>query len=181
MVEATLIPLLQRTEGDFLQPGVKDSAVLDDWSDDVLRNMRALKQRIAAAIQTHVADEQAAKEAEAALAPLKDAMQKADTAFANASRDANAKRQQATDAKNLAGEPGVAELKQAEANLVELEGQMATATANEAQVTEKLAGQVNGEQASVAAARAQLATAKAQVDLRQFAPLAAAVVQGEPA
>ena len=37
-------------------------------------------------------------------------------------------------------------------------------TANEAQVAQKLSGQVNGEQASVAAARAQLATAKAQVD-----------------
>ena len=56
-------------------------------------------------------------------------------------------------------------LEQAEANVIELEGQIATATANEAQVTQKLSGQVNGEQASVAAARAQLATAKAQVDL----------------
>lgn len=56
-------------------------------------------------------------------------------------------------------------LEQAEANLVELEGQLATAVANEAQVTQKLSGQVNGEQASVAAARAQVATAKAQVDL----------------
>jgi multidrug resistance efflux pump len=56
-------------------------------------------------------------------------------------------------------------LEQAEANLVELEGQLSTATANEAQVTQKLSGQVNGEQASVAAARAQLATAKAQVDM----------------
>ncbi len=56
-------------------------------------------------------------------------------------------------------------LEQAEANVIELEGQIATATANEAQVTQKLSGQVNGEQASVAGARAQLATAKAQVDL----------------
>lgn len=55
-------------------------------------------------------------------------------------------------------------LEQAEANVIELEGQVATATANEAQVAQKLSGQVNGEQASVAAARAQLATAKAQVD-----------------
>jgi multidrug resistance efflux pump len=55
-------------------------------------------------------------------------------------------------------------LEQAEANVTELEGQLATAVANEAQVTQKLSGQVNGEQASVAAARAQLATAKAQVD-----------------
>ncbi len=55
-------------------------------------------------------------------------------------------------------------LEQAEANVTELEAQLATATANEAQVTQRLSGQVNGEQASVAAARAQLATAKAQVD-----------------
>jgi multidrug resistance efflux pump len=55
-------------------------------------------------------------------------------------------------------------LEQAEANATELEGQLATAVANEAQVTQKISGQVNGEQASVAAARAQLATAKAQVD-----------------
>jgi multidrug resistance efflux pump len=55
-------------------------------------------------------------------------------------------------------------LEQAEANVTDLEGQLATAVANEGQVTQKLSGQVNGEQASVAAARAQLATAKAQVD-----------------
>jgi multidrug resistance efflux pump len=55
-------------------------------------------------------------------------------------------------------------LEQAEANAIELEAQLATATANEAQSTQKLSGQVNGEQASVAAARAQIATAKAQVD-----------------
>jgi multidrug resistance efflux pump len=55
-------------------------------------------------------------------------------------------------------------LEQAEANVIELEAQLATATANEAQVTQRLSGQVNGEQASVAAARAQIATAKAQLD-----------------
>jgi hypothetical protein len=63
------------------------------------------------------ASEKAAREAEAAVAPLRAAMQKADIAYANARKDANAKRQQATDAKNLAGEPGANELKQAEANL----------------------------------------------------------------
>lgn len=56
-------------------------------------------------------------------------------------------------------------LEQAEANVAELEGQLATAQANEAQVTQKLSGKVDGEQASVAAARAQVATARAQVDL----------------
>ncbi len=60
------------------------------------------------------AAEKAAQEAEAAVVPLKAAMQKADAAFAAASRTANAKRQQATDTKNLAGEQGVADLKQAE-------------------------------------------------------------------
>ena len=52
-------------------------------------------------------------------------------------------------------------LEQAESNVTDIEAQLATATANEAQVTQKLSGQVNGEQASVAAARAQIATAKA--------------------
>lgn len=55
-------------------------------------------------------------------------------------------------------------LEQAEANVIELEAQIATATANEAQVAQKLSGRVDGELASVAAARAQFATAKAQVD-----------------
>jgi len=55
-------------------------------------------------------------------------------------------------------------LEQAEANVTDLQGQLAKATADEGQVAQKLTGQVNGEQASVAAARAQLATAKAQVD-----------------
>jgi multidrug resistance efflux pump len=55
-------------------------------------------------------------------------------------------------------------LEQAEANVIDLEAQVATATANEAQVAQKLSGQVNGELASVASAKAQFATAKAQVD-----------------
>jgi multidrug resistance efflux pump len=55
-------------------------------------------------------------------------------------------------------------LEQAEANAIELQAQLATASANEAQITQKISGQVNGEQASVAVARAQIATAKAQVD-----------------
>ncbi len=63
------------------------------------------------------AAEKAANEAEAAVAPLRAVMQKADTAYANASRTANAKRQQAIEAKDLAGEPGARELKQAEANV----------------------------------------------------------------
>ncbi len=56
-------------------------------------------------------------------------------------------------------------LEQAEANVIELEAQIATAKASEAQIAQKLSGRANGELASVAAARAQLATAKAQVDV----------------
>jgi len=55
-------------------------------------------------------------------------------------------------------------LEQAEANVLDLQSQLATATANEAQVSQKLSGQVNGEQATVVGAKAQFATAKAQVD-----------------
>jgi multidrug resistance efflux pump len=56
-------------------------------------------------------------------------------------------------------------LEQAEANVIDLEAQIMTASANEAQVAQKLSGLVNGEQASVAVARAQIVTAKAQVDV----------------
>jgi len=59
----------------------------------------------------------AARAAEAAVVPLRIAMQKAETAYANATKAANAKRQQATNTKNLAGEVGVKELKKAEANV----------------------------------------------------------------
>ena len=55
-------------------------------------------------------------------------------------------------------------LEQAEANVIDLEAQIITAQANESQVTQQLSGIVNGELAPVAAARAQIATAKAQVD-----------------
>jgi multidrug resistance efflux pump len=55
-------------------------------------------------------------------------------------------------------------LEQAEANVIDLEAQILTASANEAQVAQKLSGIVGGELAPVAAARAQIATAKAQVD-----------------
>jgi hypothetical protein len=59
----------------------------------------------------------AARAAEAAVGPIRVVMQKADTAYANARKAANAKRLRATRAKNLSGEPGVKELKQAEINL----------------------------------------------------------------
>ncbi|OGV64792.1 MAG: hypothetical protein A2283_04005 [Lentisphaerae bacterium RIFOXYA12_FULL_48_11] len=60
------------------------------------------------------ATEKSAREAEAAAKPLKDAMQKADKVYADAKKAADTKRQQATDAKNLSGEQGVKDLKQAE-------------------------------------------------------------------
>jgi multidrug resistance efflux pump len=55
-------------------------------------------------------------------------------------------------------------LEQAEANVIDLEAQLAAATANEAQVSSKLSGRVNGELAAATAAKAQFATAKANVD-----------------
>lgn len=63
------------------------------------------------------AAEKAAKAAEAAAGPLRTAMQKADVAYAKARKAADAQRQQAANAKNLAGEPGIRDLTQAEANL----------------------------------------------------------------
>lgn len=77
----------------------------------------------------YAAAEKAVREAEAAVVPLREAMQKADAAYANASREANAKRQRATESKNLAGEPGQKELKQAEANLAAAIKGLADATA----------------------------------------------------
>ena len=71
----------------------------------------------ATANSDYAAAEKAAKEGEAAVALLRAAMQQADAAVADASKAANTKRQQATDAKNLAGEPGVKALQQAEANV----------------------------------------------------------------
>lgn len=63
------------------------------------------------------AAEKAAEEAEAGVAPLREAMQQADAAYAQAAKTATTKRQQATRAKNLAGEQGQRELERAAANL----------------------------------------------------------------
>jgi hypothetical protein len=63
------------------------------------------------------AAEKVAREAEAAVAPFRAALQKAEGAYANARQVANVKRQQATNAKNLAGERGAQELARAEANV----------------------------------------------------------------
>ncbi len=61
------------------------------------------------------AAEKAARDAEAAVVPLLDALRKADAAYGAATTAARAKQQQAADAKNLAGERGAESLKQAEA------------------------------------------------------------------
>jgi len=76
----------------------------------------------------HDAAEQAAREAEAAVAPLKAALQEADTQFAKAAKVATAKRQQATDSRSMAGEAGAKELQQAEANVPLAEKALAEAT-----------------------------------------------------
>ncbi|GAB4130266.1 MAG: hypothetical protein Kow0040_07800 [Thermogutta sp.] len=83
---------------------------------------------VAQAKAAYEAAVQAAREAEAALVPLREAMQKADAAFAAASRTANEKRRRATEAKDLSGEPGVQELKRAEENLAAAEKELAEAS-----------------------------------------------------
>jgi multidrug resistance efflux pump len=59
------------------------------------------------------------------------------------------------------------DLEQAQTNFDELTAQIAAARANEREVREKLAGRVNGELASVAEVRSQIATAQAQVSVSQ--------------
>ena len=80
-------------------------------------NAQAEKSAEAQAKADYEAAEKAVKEAEAVVAPLRAALQKADTESANATKAATAKRQQATDSKNMAGEAGAKELQQAEANV----------------------------------------------------------------
>jgi multidrug resistance efflux pump len=55
-------------------------------------------------------------------------------------------------------------LEQAEADLKQIEGELASASASEAEVKQKLSGQVNGELATVASARAERARAKGDVE-----------------
>ncbi len=87
----------------------------DAWANPQAAEAEASAEAKAKA--AYEAAEAAAREAEAAVAPLLDAMKKADVAYANARKAANAARQKATTAKNLAGEQGVKDLAQAEANL----------------------------------------------------------------
>jgi multidrug resistance efflux pump len=55
------------------------------------------------------------------------------------------------------------DFEQAQTNLKQLEAQLASARAQEAQVQQKLSGQINGEFASVAVAKAQIESAKAEI------------------
>ena len=55
------------------------------------------------------------------------------------------------------------DFEQAQANLKGLEAQLASARAQEAQVKEKLSGQIDGEFASIAVAKSQIASAEAQI------------------
>jgi multidrug resistance efflux pump len=59
------------------------------------------------------------------------------------------------------------DLEQAETNVSELTAQLAAARATEQKVREKLAGRVNGDLATVAEVKAQIATARAQVKVSE--------------
>ena len=59
------------------------------------------------------------------------------------------------------------DLEQAQTNVEELTAQLAAARASEQQIKEKLSGRVNGELATVAEVRSQIATAEAQVKVSQ--------------
>jgi multidrug resistance efflux pump len=59
------------------------------------------------------------------------------------------------------------DLEQAQTNVNELNAQLAAARAAEQQVKEKLDGRVNGEWSTIAQTRAQIATARAQVQVSQ--------------
>jgi multidrug resistance efflux pump len=59
------------------------------------------------------------------------------------------------------------DLEQAQTNVNELTAQIAAARASEQQVREKLSGRVNGDLATVAEVKAQIATARAQVTVSQ--------------
>lgn len=123
-----LFVLVLASSGPFAA-GADNAQAAQAAADAADRGAPAGNDRVAAARQAYQAADEAAKSAEAAVVPLRAALQSADTAYANASKSANAKRQQATDAKNLAGAPGAESLKQAEANLPNVTKALADATA----------------------------------------------------
>src|SRR6185436_9169533 len=63
-------------------------------------------------------------------------------------------------------------LEQAETDVLEIQGDLASAIAAEGQIKQQLSAVVNGELSSVASARAMLAGAKSQVDIAEAQVLA---------
>ncbi len=106
------VPLVKLTLATFLFVSGWSPGAAEDNSNGEAETTTASR----AAAENEAAEE-AAREAEAALGPLRQAMQEADAAYAQASREARTKRRQATEAQDLAGEPGQADLERAEANL----------------------------------------------------------------
>jgi multidrug resistance efflux pump len=64
-------------------------------------------------------------------------------------------------------------LEQAEADVRQVEGELASAIASEAQIKQKISAQINGESSTTAMAKARLQVAKAQVVIAQAQVLAA--------
>jgi hypothetical protein len=133
-------------------------------------NGQAATDAEAQAKAAYEAAEKAAREAGAAIAPFRAALQKADAAFASATRIANAKRQQATDSKAMAGEAGEKELQQAEANVPLAVKALAEATEG------KPAAEKAFEDAKAAAAPLQQAYEVADKALKEAEAVARAAV-----
>lgn len=112
--------------------------VLASWCS-LVAGAEAEMSEEAKAQAAYEAAEKAAKEAEAAVVPLRAALQKADAEYGNARNNVVAKRQQATEAKNLAGEAGVKELEQAEAALAAAVKTLEEATAAKPRLEQALA------------------------------------------
>lgn len=107
------------------------------------------------------AAEKAAREAEAALGPLREAMQKAEAEFANARQAAYAKRRQADDSREMAGERGQQLLQRAENDLAAAEKAIAESTEAKAKLEKEL------EEARAAANPLRQAWEAAELALRQ--------------
>lgn len=84
------------------------------------------------------AAEQAAREAEAALAPLREAMQKAEAELATARQNAFAKRRQADESRDLAGERGQQLLQRAQSDVEAAEKAIAESIEAKARLTKEL-------------------------------------------
>ncbi|MDW8080056.1 MAG: DUF1553 domain-containing protein [Thermoguttaceae bacterium] len=115
------------------------------------------------------AAEKAAKEAEAALGPLREAMQKAEAEFANARQTAYVKRRQADDSREMAGERGQQLLQRAENDLAAAEKAIVESTEAKAKLEKELEEaratatplRQAWEQAELAARQAEMAAKQA--------------------